>query len=201
MTRGRAFRLWLCLASAACAAALAVMNTLRAGEAASDGRAYALMQGLASGVTPIAPSRSRPVDPLSRGVELCSGDNEVPNADQAPRVDLVLCALPRSTDKPSSAGPTTSGLPPQPGAGGNQPSQAPGFAYYPPGVLDPQDPGKGRTGDRYVYAPNIIFPLRLGPGQQAYLNSQIWGHGGDGWDGKGEAGGSECDPINYDATH
>lgn len=44
----------------------------------------------------------------------------------------------------------------------------------------------------------MIFPLRLGPGQHAHMNSQIWGYGGGGYNGKGEAGGSECDPRNYD---
>jgi hypothetical protein len=75
------------------------------------------------------------------------------------------------------------------------------FAYYPPGVLDPHDATRGRKGDRKVYLPNIIFPLRLAPDQHPHMNSQIWGHGGGGWEGKGEAGGAECDPINYDALH
>jgi murein DD-endopeptidase MepM/ murein hydrolase activator NlpD len=44
----------------------------------------------------------------------------------------------------------------------------------------------------------MIFPLKLGPGQHPFLNSQIWGYGGGGWNGVGEAGGSECDPRNYD---
>ena len=30
------------------------------------------------------------------------------------------------------------------------------------------------------------------------MNSQIWGYGGGGYNGKGEAGGSESDPRNYD---
>jgi Peptidase family M23 len=81
---------------------------------------------------------------------------------------------------------------------GNQPAVDLGFAYYPPGDLDPHDANHGRKGDRKVYLPNIIFPLRLAPDQHPHMNSQIWGHGGSGWDGKGEAGGSECDPVNYD---
>jgi hypothetical protein len=81
---------------------------------------------------------------------------------------------------------------------GNQPAVDLGFAYYPPGDLDPHDANRGRKGDRKVYLPNIIFPLRLAPDQHPHMNSQIWGHGGSGWDGKGEAGGSECDPVNYD---
>jgi murein DD-endopeptidase MepM/ murein hydrolase activator NlpD len=30
------------------------------------------------------------------------------------------------------------------------------------------------------------------------MNSQIWGYGGGGYNGVGEAGGTECDPRNYD---
>jgi len=72
------------------------------------------------------------------------------------------------------------------------------FAYNPPGKLHPNDPRDGRTSDRYVYAPNIIFPLALPKGMHPHMNSQIYGHGGGGWNGKGEAGGSECDTNNYD---
>jgi len=73
------------------------------------------------------------------------------------------------------------------------------FAYYPPGDLDQADRGRGRTGDRKVYLPDIVFPLKLGPADHAHMNSIIWGYGGVGWNGKGAKGGSECDPRNYDA--
>ena len=35
-------------------------------------------------------------------------------------------------------------------------------------------------------------------GPVSYKNSQIWGYGGGGWNGKGAAGGSDSDPRNYD---
>jgi murein DD-endopeptidase MepM/ murein hydrolase activator NlpD len=57
---------------------------------------------------------------------------------------------------------------------------------------------RGRQDDRKVYAPNIIFPLRLETGRFAAQNTQIWGYGGGGYNGAGEAGGTECDPRNYD---
>lgn len=74
---------------------------------------------------------------------------------------------------------------------------AAGFRYQPPGDLVPQDAGRGRK-DRRVWLPDIIFPLKLEGKRQAHLNSQIWGYGGGGWGGHGAAGGSECDPRNYD---
>jgi murein DD-endopeptidase MepM/ murein hydrolase activator NlpD len=197
---GRALRVCFCVALGACSSVLGQMDGSRAGEAAQRGRAYALMQGLPAGLNSVPDVRERRVDQAPSVLDGCSGDERTPDGDQVLPLP-VLCALPRSTDKPSPPAPNTSVVPPQPAPAGNQPGQAPGFAYYSPGALDPQDPGNGRTGDRFVYAPNIIFPLRLAAGQQAYMNSQIWGHGGDGWNGKGEAGGSECDPINYDAMH
>jgi murein DD-endopeptidase MepM/ murein hydrolase activator NlpD len=76
-----------------------------------------------------------------------------------------------------------------------------GFAYYPPGELDSHDSRQGRKGDRKVYLPNIIFPLRLAPDQHPHMNSQIFGHGGHGYGGKPDIGGSECDAVNYDPMH
>ena len=80
-----------------------------------------------------------------------------------------------------------------------------GIAYFPPGDLNAKDKGRGRVGDRKVYLPKIVFPVRLQSGfdppiagKHAHLNSQIWGYGGGGWNGKGAAGGTECDPRNYD---
>jgi murein DD-endopeptidase MepM/ murein hydrolase activator NlpD len=170
----------------------------------------------AFGVTPAPP------------VESCVSEGQTLGDNNLARFDLIRCALPNSTDKtiatapPASTGGTTqvgtAGAPQQGTAGAEQPSTAgasqPGtatssasgnlqgaalaFAYYSPGDLDPHDASRGRKGDREVYLPNIIFPLRLATDQHPHMNSQIWGHGGDGWDGKGGAGGSECDPVNYD---
>jgi WD40 repeat protein len=72
------------------------------------------------------------------------------------------------------------------------------FAYYPPGDLANPSTGEGRRADRKVYLPNIVFPLKLGPGEHPHMTSAIWGYGGGGYDGQGEKGGSECDPRNYD---
>ena len=93
--------------------------------------------------------------------------------------------------------------PDKPDGGDNQNGETPtaparSFAYHPPGKLHPKDRRKGRTGDRHVYAPGIIFPLALPKGMHPHLNSQIYGYGGGGWGGKGAAGGSECDGRNYD---
>lgn len=60
------------------------------------------------------------------------------------------------------------------------------FSYNPPGMLAPGS-GEGRF-DEMVYAPGMRFPLEAGP---AYLNSQVWGHGGS----QGPGGG-QCDPEN-----
>jgi murein DD-endopeptidase MepM/ murein hydrolase activator NlpD len=86
---------------------------------------------------------------------------------------------------------------PNVGAGDKPPATKPAFAYYPPGKLDPKDRRKGRS-DRRVYMKDIIFPLALPKGMHPHMNSQIYGYGGGGWGGKGAAGGSECDPRNYD---
>lgn len=57
------------------------------------------------------------------------------------------------------------------------------FCFGSPGVLDPLDKAVGRLGDRFVYVPDMVFPLVLvdesgaGPGD-AFLNSQIFGVGG-----------------------
>ena len=72
------------------------------------------------------------------------------------------------------------------------------FAYYPPGRLHSSSRRRGRTDDRRVYLPDIVYPLRLGAGLHPHMNSQIYGFGGGGWGGRGRAGGRECDPRNYD---
>ena len=81
-----------------------------------------------------------------------------------------------------------------------QPAADPGFRYFPPGLLSARDASakRGRLDDRKVYVPNIVFPIRLETGRFASMNSQIWGYGGGGYNGVGEAGGTECDPRNYD---
>ena len=95
--------------------------------------------------------------------------------------------------------PAPAPAPAGPGVGG------PGFAYYPPGELNSHDKGRGRVGDRKIYLPDIIFPVRLQPGlettppgKHAFMNSQIWGYGGGGYAGKGAAGGTESDGRNFD---
>ncbi|MEZ4311553.1 MAG: M23 family metallopeptidase [Polyangiaceae bacterium] len=60
------------------------------------------------------------------------------------------------------------------------------FSYNPPGMLV-SGSGDGRY-DEKVYAPGMRFPIEEGP---AFLNSQVWGHGGS----EGPGGG-QCDPEN-----
>lgn len=67
------------------------------------------------------------------------------------------------------------------------------FSYSPPGTLESPGggalrPGAGRVDDN-VYAPGMRFPIEVAP---AYLNSQIYGHGG--YMGPG---GGQCDAANY----
>jgi murein DD-endopeptidase MepM/ murein hydrolase activator NlpD len=70
-----------------------------------------------------------------------------------------------------------------------KPYDGKGFAYYPAGVLMPENSGKGRVGDKYIYAPGIRFPIESAP---AYINSQVYGVGGY----LGPKG-SLCDQRNY----
>jgi len=102
---------------------------------------------------------------------------------------------------PEVGAPTTPPAPdpqaPSTGGGATTDPAKAGFSYYPPGNLFERDTGRGRD-DRYVYLPNMIFPLKLGDGLFPNMNSQIWGYGGGGWNGKGAAGGSENDPRNFD---
>jgi murein DD-endopeptidase MepM/ murein hydrolase activator NlpD len=146
--------------------------------------------------------RTPPTPPL----QSCLDEQRTFGNNDTARFDLVRCALPRSADTTpattssvntdSAVSPTDVGT--RSTTQRNQPVVDLGFAYYPPGDLDPHDASRGRKGDRKVYLPNIIFPLRLAPDQHPHMNSQIWGHGGSGYGGKGGTGGSECDPINYD---
>ena len=206
--------LWFGLAAVGAALIVAApLSTPRAQDVSAIANpGHAMVRGVLA-QTVIQPSRGLAPDQSAPGglFELCAGEDRSRDGDTA-RIDPVLCALPRSDAKPAPpAGPTAGGQPtttatppdaggpPKPGPTASPLSTA--FAYYPPGDLDPHDATRGRKGDRKVYLPNIIFPLRLAPDQHPHMNSQIWGHGGGGWDGKGEAGGSECDPINYDALH
>lgn len=67
------------------------------------------------------------------------------------------------------------------------------FRYHAPGVLKPSQSGQGRH-DRFVYAPDLVFPLKLDTGQGAFANSQVYRPGG----GQASAGsGGQCDLSNY----
>jgi murein DD-endopeptidase MepM/ murein hydrolase activator NlpD len=166
---------------------------------------YALVQSLA--VQAIAPPPGTGSARRERGVI------PVPCSGASDEVELARCSLlPPGTPEPTTPsapaptppapGPVTGPATPPPATPPATPPPAgtagPGFAYYPPGELIEKDKGRGRAVDRRVYAPAIIFPLKLGQGLFPHLNSQIWGYGGGGWNGKGAAGGSESDPRNYD---
>lgn len=167
--------------------------------AGRDLATYALVQSLAGGPaaglgTMRDSSRRDAPDGLCPGRDASGG-----------LVQLARCSLlppegtptPPAPEEPTTGeGPTT---PEQPTTGGGtttDPAKA-GFAYHPPGDLFERDSGRGRA-DRYVYMRDIIFPLKLGDGLFPHMNSQIWGYGGGGWNGKGAAGGSENDPRNFD---
>ena len=157
--------------------------------------------------------------PAAAPLQLCAEDREasgdgvrrvrcaVPPGGLPPLTGPVLTpTLPPSPPTPSPATPAPE--PPATPANANEPGKAPsptpaadpGFRYHSPGILAVRDATakRGRGDDRKVYAPNIIFPLRLETGRFASMNSQIWGYGGGGYNGVGEAGGTECDPRNYD---
>ncbi|MBY0224725.1 MAG: M23 family metallopeptidase [Hyphomicrobium sp.] len=150
--------------------------------AGRDLMSHALLQGLAAHA-PTLPSQQRfhdqPACPLQTGTSTPA------------RVQLAKCQLAPGPEPMPSPTPT-----PIPGPAPEPPK--PQFAYYPPGNLLEKDAGRGRANDRFVYLPNIVFPLKLGDGQFPHMNSQIWGYGGGGWGGKGAAGGSESDRRNYD---
>jgi murein DD-endopeptidase MepM/ murein hydrolase activator NlpD len=75
------------------------------------------------------------------------------------------------------------------------PVSAQSFCFRPPGVLLPPGSGQGRVDDRTIYIPDLAFPLSVGPasGRHAYLNSQIYGFGGN----HGPSGNTPNDPRNY----
>ena len=142
----------------------------------------------------------------------CSGarENSAENARSITLRHAIRCAvppggppslvpiLPEEPDKPEPpTQPTTQPNPPPVAPQPGDQYKDKGFRYFPPGKLPAQDAGRGRE-DRRVWLPDIIFPLKLSADQHPHLNSQIWGYGGGGWGGRGAAGGSECDPRNYD---
>lgn len=148
-----------------------------------DLMSHALLQGLAAHA-PMLPSQQRFLDQPA-----CLA--QPTDASTQARVQLAKCQLaPKPQPTPNPTPTPTPGPAPEPAK--------PQFAYYPPGNLLAKDAGRGRANDRFVYLPNIVFPLKLGDGQFPHMNSQIWGYGGGGWGGKGAAGGSESDRRNYD---
>lgn len=152
------------------------------------------------GLGPMAsaqPTRLRPAVPATTS-ELCE--------QTAPRTDTtgsrflpVACTFknPRGSFGPSAVTPTPPVVTP-PVVATPPPATEPDrrFAYFPPGELAPADTGRGRTGDRKVYLPGLVYPIRLAPPSHAFMNSQIRGYGGH-WAGV-DVGGRECDPRNYD---
>ena len=132
--------------------------------------------------TPTQPTTDKPADK--------PGGTTTPSTPSGPAQPQQPQA-PTGPDKPPATGSDNTSAPPAGMAG-------PGFAYYPPGDLVPQDDSRERKGDRYVYFKDIVYPLKLGDGIHPHMNSQIWGHGGGGWLKQKGPGGSECDPPNYD---
>lgn len=164
---------------------------------------YALVQSLAGpSLGPQLNRQQRQPAPAAPCLGERSGNDAVQLArcSLLPPVDGSTPTPPVTDGGTTPPGPTPPGPTPGPDTTGGgtvtSPEQA-GFAYYPPGNLFERDQGRGRA-DRYVYMPNIIFPLKLAAGQFPHMNSQIWGYGGGGWNGKGAAGGSDSDPRNYD---
>ncbi|HXE68128.1 MAG TPA: M23 family metallopeptidase [Hyphomicrobiaceae bacterium] len=158
----------------------------------------------------------RPVGPTGGSLQICADEAEaaagdgvhqikcaVPPGGLGPITGPILTpTLPQAPSAPAPEPPTAPANANEPGklASPPQPAADPGFRYHPPGLLAVRDAGakRGRMDDRKVYVPNIIFPIRLEAGRFASMNSQIWGYGGGGYNGVGEAGGTECDPRNYD---
>lgn len=130
------------------------------------------------------------------------GDNSGPQTPAPP-------GNPQTPAPPVPAPPAPDATPPKPGDTANTPIPQPepqplptaGFAYHAPGDLLPQDGGRGRQGDRFVYLKDMVYPLKLGTDLHPHMNSQIWGHGGNGWGKTKGPGGTECDLPNYDPLH
>jgi murein DD-endopeptidase MepM/ murein hydrolase activator NlpD len=186
--------------------------------AASLGPASRASTGLTTGADPLAAcahhegaGASLPVQPIR-----CA----VPPGGLGPISGPIVPPAPAKASEPAPVEPSAP-APPTPASGSDpgkdpgkdpgqdpgkstpQPAFDPGFRYNPPGELATRDSTakRGRHDDRKVYAPDMLFPIRLEPGRFAAMNSQIWGFGGGGYNGVGEAGGTECDPRNYDPMH
>ena len=163
----------------------------------TEGLAHSATQRLAGFEAGAAPQAG------SGGQWSCAADNGndqdsgglplVPVKCETPTVDPVTPPAPTPTPAPETGGgtpttPTTpTGTPPT-----APPAEKPGFAYYPPGDTYPDNSKRGRKGDRFVYLPDIIYPIKLDAGRYPHMNSQIYGHGGY----KGP-GGSESNSNNY----
>jgi murein DD-endopeptidase MepM/ murein hydrolase activator NlpD len=68
---------------------------------------------------------------------------------------------------------------------------APDFTYQKPGTLTSPAAGQGFTG-RFIYAPDILFPIKLAENEKATVNSQVYSPGGM----NGGPGG-QCEAVNY----
>ena len=160
----------------------------------------------------------RPGDPAGAAKPICADEAEAAAGDGVRQVKCVVPpgglgpitgpiltpTVPQAPATPAPEAPTVPANANEPGklASPPQPAADPGFRYHPPGLLAVRDANakRGRMDDRKVYVPNIVFPIRLEANRFASMNSQIWGYGGGGYNGVGEAGGTECDPRNYDPT-
>ena len=158
----------------------------------------------------------RRVGPAGGVLPICADEAEAAAADGVRQIKcavppgglgpitgpILTPTVPQAPAAPAPEPPTTPANANEPGkvATPPQPAADPGFRYHPPGLLAVRDASakRGRMDDRKIYVPNIIFPIRLETGRFASMNSQIWGYGGGGYNGVGEAGGTECDPRNYD---
>jgi murein DD-endopeptidase MepM/ murein hydrolase activator NlpD len=158
----------------------------------------------------------RPRGPAGGLLPICADEAEAAAADGVRQIKcavppgglgpitgpILTPSVPQAPAAPAPEPPTAPANANEPGkvATPPQPAADPGFRYHPPGLLAVRDASakRGRMDDRKVYVPNIIFPIRLETGRFASMNSQIWGYGGGGYNGVGEAGGTECDPRNYD---
>lgn len=194
---------WPALAQSEPAEDTDTATTARALLAGPDIHTFAVVESLAGGLN--APSMLRP-GPARRGLApSCLEERD------GSLVHKAACQLPPGPTTPTdttgtgetgtggtdtgAGGTDTSGT----GTGGDSTgTQSPGFAYHPPGDIVTLEKHVGRPNDRFVYLKGIRMPLKLGPGEHVHMNSQIFGHGGNGWGGKGKIGGSESDPRNFD---
>ena len=153
---------------------------------------------------PMRPAEQRPLDCADEGGDTARVEPIAckwkPGEANTPVPGLPTPTPPTQTTTPAPppAGPTSPVPPAQPTPPEPQQAADPGFRYYPPGSLVPREASRGRAADRKVYVPDMVFPLKLAAAQHPHMNSQIYGFGGGGYNGQGAAGGSECDPRNYD---